>query len=719
MATGHGSGRFADALVRLLACAEPDDLLAEAAAALSPRVQDAVGVLYRLDADGSLRLTASVGLPAAYLEAYRVIPVDSWLPCARAVRESRPVWTTAGEYARPDLHPEDHGRVPLPSSAEFVAVPLLVDGTCLGALSLRVPRGSALDSTVEYRLMALATACAHRWERILTGGNVPAGDQGLPPRALAAGQRRVTMLEMALSNASIGTFDWDFPSGHVVWDERSCRLFGISPEEFDGRIETFERSVHPEDRALVAEAVAKSHRTGKYDVTYRVVHPDGAVRWITAESRVVYNREGNPQRMIGIVQDRTDEHEREAARKARSDFILALTRSLAAALSTDDVVSAVAAAALRELGGTRLAVFLREEDGTLRLAGSRGYAPEQVPKLRLLGEVSTEHPLLRSVWAGTPLFIETAREYRERFPDERLASPSGDNAQAWAVLPLMSARNLVGSCVITYARPRRFSPDDRTVYTAAAGIIAQALTRASLYDSGRGYLTELQQLMLPRDLPELPGLEVAVRYRPGSEGLDVGGDWYDVLRLPGDRAALIIGDVQGHSARAAAVMGQMRTAMRARAAEYHSAQGLMAWANRTLCDLDTDLFATCIITEVDRARRRLRIVRAGHPYPMLLCPDGTVRDIEVPGGTPLGTFTEETYPSWETELEPDSTLLLYTDGLVEAPGSDYTGGVTRIADQLARDGRLPLDVLADRLVAPAASRSLHDDIAVLLLRPDG
>ncbi|MBW1598362.1 SpoIIE family protein phosphatase [Streptomyces sp. JJ38] len=717
------SGKFADALVRLLSCPDPDNLLAEAAIAVAPHRRHAAGVLHWLDQAGSLTIVAAAGLPDAYLDAYRVVPVDSWIPCARAVRENRPVYTTVADHPLPDVYPADLGIQPMGADAEFVSVPLLLDSVCLGALSLRVPTGSALDSANEQRLMALANACAHRWERMRHGsGGVSterSGEHRLPPPALAVGQQRTTMLEKALSNAGLGMFDWDFTSGRVVWDERSCRLFGVRPEEFDGRIETFDALVHPDDRAQVEAAVEESYETGRYEVTYRVARPDGAVRWIHAESRLVYDSEGRPLRMTGIVQDRTDEHERAAARRARSEFILALTRSLAAALSTEDVVSAVAATTLRELGGATMAVFLRRENGVMRLAGSRGYDREQEERLRSLGEVMSGHPLYDEVWEGNPLFLESQREYRERFPDTALASPRGGATHAWAILPLISAQGLVGTCVFGYNRPRGFSPDDRTVYTAAAGIMAQALTRARLYDARREDLTELQELMLPGALPELPGLDVAVRYRPGDQGLDVGGDWYDVLRLPEGRAALIIGDVQGHSARAAAVMGQMRTAMRTRATENHIPSELMAGANRTLCELDTDLFATCAIAEVDPAAGRLRLVRAGHPHPMVVRADGTVREVEVRGGMPLGCFPDDEYPVAETELAPGDALLLYTDGLVEVPGIDYSAGVRRLAERLSRHHRGPLEELADRLVAPAVARSPKDDIAVVLLRLGG
>ncbi|HET6634896.1 MAG TPA: GAF domain-containing SpoIIE family protein phosphatase, partial [Streptomyces sp.] len=295
-----------------------------------------------------------------------------------------------------------------------------------------------------------------------------------------------------------------------------------------------------------------------------------------------------------------------------------------------------------------------------------------------------------------------------------------------AILPLLAGDRLVGSCAICYERYRTFSADDRTVLTAASGALAQAFSRAQLFDSRRRYLTELQHLMLPGRLPQPPGLQVSARYRPGSAGLDVGGDWYDAIELRDGRVSLVIGDVQGHSARAAAVMGQLRTVMRTQAAEGHGPEELMARANQTLCDLETELFATCCMVEVDARRRTLRSVRAGHPCPLLCSVDGQVSEIAADGGIPLGFFPDEEYPVVTTELPGDCMLLLYSDGLVERPGTDYTDAVDQLIEQLAwwagtarapgGGAELDLDEVADRLVMPAATGPQHDDIALLLLR---
>lgn len=767
-----------DAVLRLLRGTDLDGLLASVIEVGMPGIGEGAVALYRLHDDGWIRLAGAVGFARAVHERYSLFASGADLPVAQAVREHRPVYSIAGDFPRSAA--DDVGRRTR-ASAEYAAFPLLLDGRCLGALSFRLAGGSSLDETLHRSMTRAAALCAHRLEHIerLLGKNpgspapavptpspvpsaspaatpaLPAhaqsrtpafrgssGDSGAPerrepwpkkgpgrfrPSESPVGRARGSMLDMAMSNANIGTFDWEFATGRLIWDERLCRLFGMRPEDFDGRIETYFDALHPGDRALVDAAVEESHRTGKFHAAFRVRHPDGEIRWIDAESRVLYGSDGVPFGMVGVAQDRTEEREREADRRARQDFIVTVTQGFTAALSTGEVIRTMAETVLPGLGARWLAVYVREGDGRFRLIGSRGFEPSVVEGLHRAGVIFASPPALAALGLCDPIFAESPEEYRDLLPGEQLTPLPGQGA--WALLPLATADGLVGTCVIIYDRPRSFSSDDRLFCTAVSGMLAQSLARARLLEERRGQLTDLQRMMLPHRVPPLPGLEIAVRYQPGSAGLDVGGDWYDVLPMPDDRVALVIGDVQGHSARAAAVMGQLRTAMRTQAEDGHSLGDLLCRGNRTLFDLDTDLFATCCIVEIARDSGVTRMVRAGHPYPLLLERDGKVRELVAPGGMPLGCFLDDEYPVSEFTLPEGATLLLLTDGLVERPGKDYGESVVDIAEQLAwwagtadvtdgpvRGDRRDLDVIADRIVTPAVSRPSHDDVAVLLVR---
>jgi anti-sigma regulatory factor (Ser/Thr protein kinase) len=238
----------------------------------------------------------------------------------------------------------------------------------------------------------------------------------------------------------------------------------------------------------------------------------------------------------------------------------------------------------------------------------------------------------------------------------------------------------------------------------------------------------LQQAMLPRTIPSVPGADLAVRYRAatigGSLGRDIGGDWYDLIPLPGstpsggNRVGAVIGDVQGHDTHAAAVMGQLRIVLRAYAAEGHPPATVMARASVFLDELDTDRFATCLYAEADLSTGVIQVVRAGHLDPLVRRTDGSCRRVLVPGGLPLGLsaeFGRLDYPVGTMELDPGDTLLLCTDGLVEQPGTDLDEGVENLSALITAG---PDDVrgLADLLIDVAEERGGDDDVALLLLR---
>jgi serine phosphatase RsbU (regulator of sigma subunit) len=286
-----------------------------------------------------------------------------------------------------------------------------------------------------------------------------------------------------------------------------------------------------------------------------------------------------------------------------------------------------------------------------------------------------------------------------------------------AFLPLIASGRPVGSCILGFDRPRSFGAEERTVLTALAGLIAHALEKAQRYDTEAALARGLQQALLPRRLSSHPSVETAGRYLPGTEGMEVGGDWYDVVEA-GDGLALVIGDVQGHGVQAAATMGQLRSAVRAFALGDRPPEEVMAGTNHLLIDLDPGQFASCCYVRLDPARGVARVVRAGHPPPLLRSPGGRTRVVDLPGGVVLGVDPRAHYPVTELLLEPGAILALYTDGLVERPGRDIDEGITALRLALERavePGVRRLAEVADRLTAVARQATDRpDDIALLL-----
>ncbi|MGO4754054.1 SpoIIE family protein phosphatase, partial [Streptomyces sp. 2MCAF27] len=218
-------------------------------------------------------------------------------------------------------------------------------------------------------------------------------------------------------------------------------------------------------------------------------------------------------------------------------------------------------------------------------------------------------------------------------------------------------------------------------------------------------------------LPELPGGVAVARYLPAMSGLEVGGDWYDVIPLPNGHVALVIGDVQGHSAGAATIMGQIRTAIRAYAVEGHPPDVVVCHANRLLVGMETELFATCAYVELDMEEGDAWFVRAGHLPPLLRHPDGSTEEVEAEGGPPLGVLADAEFAMTAVGLAPGTVLTLLTDGLVESASLPLDDGLLRVRGALSDADPSDAGRLADSLLGDLSRRD--DDVALLLLRYDG
>ncbi|POX62051.1 PAS sensor protein [Streptomyces sp. Ru62] len=390
--------------------------------------------------------------------------------------------------------------------------------------------------------------------------------------------------------------------------------------------------------------------------------------------------------------------------------LMHLAATLTEAVGVQDVVERVADQILPAFGAQALALMAAAE-GRLRIIGYHGYSAALMDRFDA-APLTSDTPAVHVLTTGIPSFFGTFDDLRTAYPPAVLQ----DDMAAWAFLPLITSGRPVGSLVLAYDRPRAFPAEERSVLTSTAGLIAQALDRARLYDATQQLAHDLQAGLLPRTLPRVPGLDVAARYLPASYGMDVGGDFYDLIRLDGAAAAAAIGDVQGHNVQAATLMGQVRTAVHASAGAPPGE--VLARTNRLLTDLDAGLFTSCLYADLDLARHSACLATAGHPPPILRHPDGHPEIVELPPGLLLGIDPAADYPTANVPLLPGAVLALYTDGLVEAPGTDIEEAITALADRLAHAGDQPMDALAGTLITRAqhtAPRS--DDVALLLISP--
>ncbi|MFG2312465.1 SpoIIE family protein phosphatase [Streptomyces sp. NPDC048566] len=392
---------------------------------------------------------------------------------------------------------------------------------------------------------------------------------------------------------------------------------------------------------------------------------------------------------------------------------IVLAIALAEAVTARQVSEVVMRELLPAFGSRRLAIYL-VQDRRLYLAWETGFPQGFLAPFDGVG-LDARLPGVETLTSGRPLFFESMEQMTAAYPGIALDAKVG----ARAFLPLIASGRPVGSCILGFDRPHEFSSEERT---ALAGLIAQSLERARRYDNEAALARGLQEALLPHRLSAHPMVQTAGRYLPGTVGMEVGGDWYDVVEA-GDGLALVIGDVQGHGVQAAATMGQLRSAVRAFALGDHSPDEVMSGTNRLLIDLDPGQFASCCYVRVDPVTGVARAARAGHPQPLLRHPDGRTEVLDLPGGVVLGVDPQAVYPVTELVLEPEAVLALYTDGLVEQPGKDIDDGVEAVRATLARAGTPQrfrpgghsLSRAADLLTAEARqARERPDDIALLL-----
>ncbi|WP_240124242.1 SpoIIE family protein phosphatase [Streptomyces sp. MUM 136J] len=623
-----------------------------------------------------LRLVESAGLPRTLYGLPESYPVSGASPAALAHRDTRPVWLGPGEQ---DPGPRSRGA----QAQEFslAVLPVRAGDGCLLAVR-EGPGGFDADERSCLELIARSVVCP------------------------AAGEPETR------GESAADSFSLAMDSGRIDVGDDILRLFGLRREEFDGKVETLLARTVPEDLPSLMSVVEADHMSlGDRELEFRVLQPDGPPRWLRLHGRLLPGGGDRSARLVGSVAD---------ASTLRSDVTdVARVQRLAAALSTAgtvrDVSQAVVTALRRPLRADRIALAELEGD-RLVVTVLDPPEPEGWPELwRMEWRAEWPDAPVRTM----PTLAAALREGRAQIwpagtalePALAEVGPGG-----LAVLPLPADGRMAGACLIGWDAPHDFGTDERALLTASAGLAGQALMRAHAFDAEHELVTMLQRQLLPRRLPKLPGAVAVARYLPATAGLEVGGDWYDVIPLPENHVALVIGDVQGHSTAAATLMGQMRTALRAYAAEGHPPDVVVAHANRLLSDLETDLFATCCYVDVDMEEGSAWCVRAGHPPPVLRHPDGRTEIVESDGGPPLGVLRQAEFPLGPLALRPGAVLALTTDGLVESVEADIDEGLARFADDLGAADPADLGPVADALLGSAQR---NDDVALLLLRYDG
>ncbi|WP_206504768.1 ATP-binding SpoIIE family protein phosphatase [Streptomyces chrestomyceticus] len=566
-----------------------------------------------------------------------------------------------------------------------------------------------------------------------------------------------------LAATATGLWRWDNVSGVVTLDAETARLLGLPAEPTELSEAAMRSRLHPADFAEITGIVNLSvTESSVAEARLRVMDSSGRVlRTVRTRSRAFLRSDTDhtDYELVGTVQEIFETQPGTVSphapatgdwRRSREAFLLDAGRALAEAHSTAEVLRVAAGLSMPGFSPDGLAVFGIEGD-RISVIGHHGHRQGDLAPFVDM-PLDTDYPAAEVVRTGRAVYLPTPEDYRRRYP-ATWPLAAAFHRESWAFLPLVSAGRTVGAWMAAFGTPVAFTPDERSVLTTVARMLAQALARAGDQESRRELTDGLQRSMMPTVHPDIPGMTVAARYVPTGGGLEVGGDWYDMITLPSGRFALVIGDVQGHDVRAAGLMGQLRIALRAYASEGHHPDAVLSRASRFLSGInDTEFggedprFATCLYIEVDPATGLLDIARAGHPDPTIRMADGTVLVRPTAGGLPLGIVPDTDYPTTRLVLEPGETMLVCTDGLIETGGHDLESGWARLrrvietygaADGEAADVVAPaledaagLEKLADALVqAVHGPPSYHttgpfmdrreDDIAMLLLCREG
>ena len=615
------------------------------------------------------------------------------------------------------VHPEDRGRV-------------------LEALDRSVAALS--DVSLQYRIVR--PDGGERW--IEARGRVLPGSDGRPARVLGVAYDATELREARdqlvrlLETMTDAFFSLDAEWRFTFLNGEAEKLLGRSREDL------LDKGVWEEFPEAVGSVFEQEYRSAvetgtpaSFEAYYPPLGRWFEVRaWPMPEGLSVYfhdvtvRREAQEERERAVVERERAYAAAEAA-NARLSLLADASHLLAQSLEARDVLRTLSALVLPELGSLMAVALTPEsagmllqrelpENDALHMVHVAHADPAQQPALdRLLRAI----PISTGDAAGVGAVVRTGEpEWLPEVPDELLAQFTTDEVGLDDLRGLRVGRALT---VPLISRGRRLGAVavgepptglvDRALVTDLAARAAVALDNALLYGVERRTGLTLQRSLLPGQVPQLPGLEIAVRYRPGATGAFVGGDWYQGV-VVGDELVLCMGDVMGHGMRSAARMGQLRAIVATLALEGHGPGSLLtrlAESSDVLLDLE---LATLLVASYSPARRTLTVASAGHPPPLLAPLDAPPTYVDVVPGPPIGSLPG-TYAEAVVEVGEGATLVLYTDGLVEQRGEALDVGLEELRSAL-EDLRLPPEAVADHVLdVLGRSEGAADDVALLVM----
>ncbi len=425
------------------------------------------------------------------------------------------------------------------------------------------------------------------------------------------------------------------------------------------------------------------------------------------------------QVVLSLDRRRAAEVERMSA--VRLAGLQLVTAELSRALTVADVAAVVVGTARSQLGA-RSAALCTVAGDELEIVEAVGYPSEVMTHWRRF-PLDADLPASEAVRTGRPTFLRSPAERDALYPVFGSSPVVGDDA--FAMTPL-GTDGPVGCLIFGFPEAREFPPEDVAFLSSLTDQCAAALHRAQLYEDRVRLSRTLQASLLPPSLPEIPGIDLAARHASGSAGLEVGGDFYDVFRLDGDRFVLVLGDVCGRGVDAATIASLVRHTARSAALTHTSPAAIVAHLNDLLLrDSDPDRyeprFCTAIVAIVDHSSPTVtvKMAVAGHPLPLLRKADGALTPVGAPGSL-IGVGTPVELSETDLVLGPGDALVCYTDGVTERRNGsaffEYTGLSRTLA---AADGDAQaLAAAVENAVLGFAPEPPGDDLAILVLRAE-
>jgi len=472
---------------------------------------------------------------------------------------------------------------------------------------------------------------------------------------------------------------------------------------------------HPTDRERERDAGRRLLRDRPlFDQSEkRFTRPDGQVVHAVVSVSLTADGHDRPQGYIWQLVDVTEQRRAEAERAARAEAVALtigklqqVTEAALEHLELHELLEVLVERLSEVFAADVVRILLRDHDDeelfTVGAAAGLDGAELGMP-------VEIGGALERVVDGSRPVTLD---ELPSGAGLDRVMAAAG--VSSLMASPLIVKGRPAGVVEVAVRSARRFTLEEESLLILMADRAGLAIEHARAYEREVSNVEMLQRSLLPDRLPELEGIQIAARYMPG--GADVGGDWYDAIPLDCGRVGVAMGDVVGHGIGAASLMGQLRHATRAYALEGHPPAVVLDCLDRLVRSLDGGQMATVLYLVVEPDHGTIRFANAGHVPPLAVGPDGEAVYLETAPNPPLGVFASERHVELAAELAPGSTIVLYTDGLVEERGVSIDQGLDALRLAASQDVCHP-DELCDRLVdAMLAIHPADDDIAVLALR---